>query len=77
MLAQDILIDQHRLVTKLVPYRLRKVGHDGREKCPSHMRPKLSITRDRCTAFNLHLPFSLKAITDSLMEEFGELLNSW
>ena len=66
-----------RVVTKLVPYRLRKVGSDGRGECPRHMRPKDRMTRDERTAFNLQLPFSVKAITDSSMEEFGELLNSW
>ena len=68
---------QPRVVTKLVPYRLRKVGSDGREECPSHIRPNHRMTRDERTAFNLQLPFSVKAITDSSMEEFGELLNSW
>ena len=62
-----------RVVTKLVPYRLRKVGSE----CPSNMRPKHSMTRDERIAFNLQLPFSVKTITDSSMEEFGELLNSW
>ena len=41
------------------------------------MKPKHSMTRDERTAFNLQLPFTVKTITDSSMEEFGELLNSW
>ena len=68
---------QPRVVTKLVPYRLRKVGSDGRGECPSHMRPNHKMTRDERTACKLQLPFSIKAITESSMEEFGELMNSW
>ena len=80
LLMQDwdyIPTDQPRLVINLVPYRLRKVGPDGREEFPSHRRPNHRMTRDEGNASNLQLPFPVKAITDSSMEEFKELLNSW
>ena len=64
-----------RTITKLVPYRLRKVGPEGGEQ--EHAGPASKLTRDERAAMALRLPFSVQAIIQYSMEEFAEMINSW
>ena len=61
---------QSRTVTKLVPYRIKKI------ECPNKDEESHCLTRDERAAKNLNIPFSVQYIINCSMEEFTDILNN-
>ena len=61
---------QPRIVTKLVPYRIKKIETE-KEKEESRR-----FTRDERAAKNLNIPFSIQYIINCSMDEFTDILNN-
>ena len=57
-----------KAVAKLVPYRIKKISKANDQ---SHR-----MTRDERVAQNLNIPYSVKFIISSSMEEFNDILNN-
>ena len=68
-LIDSSLGNQTRVVTALVPYRIKKIGH---QEEPSATR----LTSDERLAKKLNIPFRVNYIINCSMEEFSELLNN-
>ena len=66
----DLTSPVSRAVTKLVPYRIKKIGH----KNDSDQSRRL--TRDEKVAKNMNIPYSVQFIIDCSMEEFNDILNN-
>ena len=61
---------QPRIVTKLVPFRIKKIETE-KEKEESRR-----FTRDERAAKNLNIPFSIQYIINCSMEEFTDILSN-
>ena len=61
---------QPRIVTKLVPFRIKKIETE-KEKEESRR-----FTRDERAAKNLNIPFSIQYIINCSMEEFTDILDN-
>ena len=61
---------QPRTVTKLVPYRIKKIEKENKEVESSR------LTRYERGAKNLNIPFSVHYIINCSMEEFTDILNN-
>jgi len=74
--AQDLLDydntipGQHRTVTKLVPYRIKKIEKENK---PEHSQ---RLTRDERAAKNINIPYTVQYIINCSMEEFNDILNN-
>ena len=61
---------QPRTVTKLVPYRIKKIETEKKKE------ESRRLTRDERAAKNLNIPFSVQYIINCSMEEFTDILNN-
>jgi hypothetical protein len=61
---------QPKTVTKLVPYRIKKIESQNKEE------ESRRLTRDERAAKNLNIPFFVQYIINCSMEEFTGILNN-
>ena len=62
------VFNQPRIVTQLVPYRIKRIGkEEGQTR---------RLTRDEKAAKNLNIPYTVNFIINCSMEEFADILSN-
>ena len=76
LLSGDDSFGKPRTVTRLVPYRIKRIGStDSVDSPPAKVSVKKErATKDEKAAKDLNIPFSIEYIINCSMEEFGEIL---